>query len=147
MSVPKQGKQGVHVCHSVVISKQVTAVLCASDQSDSKLDATLCLCRECHFRIGSFASNRGYLSLDQPRLFEQDPGRFKWQQLHHQLYHTPAGTSLLVADPLQLIQLLADSKSHQPVQHRRQGERSDFHTGIPLELVHAASARSQCHGG
>ncbi len=81
--------------------------------------ATLCSCRECHFWIRRFASNRGYLFLNQPRLSEQDPGRFKWQQLHHQLQSTPAGTSLLVADP---IQLLADSKPHQPAQHRRQGE-------------------------
>lgn len=103
-------------------SKLLQACVTTVSLTATLTSATLCPCRGCHFWIGRFASNRGYLLLDQPRLSEQNPGRFEWQQLHHQFQSTPAGTSLLVADPLQLNQLLADSKSHQPVQHRRQGE-------------------------
>ncbi len=38
--VPKQGKQGLHVCNSNAISKQVTAGLCDNNQSDSNLDVS-----------------------------------------------------------------------------------------------------------
>ena len=117
-----RGRECVSAIQLTYASKSPQARVAATSLTATLMPATLCLCREYHFWIRRLASNRGYLILNQPRLSEQNPGRFKWQQLHHQLHSTPAGTSLLVADPVQLIQLLADSKSHQSVQHRRQGE-------------------------